>query len=374
MRLVRQLLTEHLVLSLMAGTAGLLLAVCAIALRTVAAGALPRAETIHLDAGVLLFLLGATLVTGLLAGLLPAMQLSMTKPVEVLAEDGARSLGGRRSRRIHQGLVVAEIALAVVLLAGAGLLIRSFLRVQSTSRGFDSRSVLLLQVDLPGSADNQAKRAAYFNDAIQRLRALPGVEAAGAISDFFIHRQPDYRIALEGRPPGRLDDAAPPPTEDQPAGLLRSDANSAAARPVAARQRSRGARRRWSSSTMKWDVDSGRERIRSASGSDAVDPNAKMPGKPLSAWSPTCGGSVWTSPRFRACSSRASCANGHRGEGSGRSCAAPRAICAALRALDPVVPPGGVVTAEQRLGRTVALRKLQTFPARRWQWSRWTWR
>ena len=152
MRLVRQLLTEHLVLSLMAGTAGLLLAwYGAIALRTVAAGALPRAETIHLDAGVLLFLLGATLVTGLLAGLLPAMQLSMTKPVEVLAEDGARSLGGRRSRRIHQGLVVAEIALAVVLLAGAGLLIRSFLRVQSTSRGFDSRSVLLLQVDLPGS-------------------------------------------------------------------------------------------------------------------------------------------------------------------------------------------------------------------------------
>ena len=79
------------------------------------------------------------------------MQLSAASRSKLLKEGGPRSLGGRSGRRIHQGLVVAEIALAVMLLSGAGLLIRSFLRVQSANRGFDSNNVLLLQVDLPGS-------------------------------------------------------------------------------------------------------------------------------------------------------------------------------------------------------------------------------
>jgi putative ABC transport system permease protein len=213
LRLVRQALTEHLVLAVLAGTVGLLFAWSGTAvLRTAAAGALPRAETIQLDAGVLAFLFAATIVSGMLAGLLPALHLSSARPVEVLAEGGSRSAGGRSSRRIHQLLVVGEIALAVLLLAGAGLLIRSFLRVQSIDRGFDSQKVLLLQVDLPRSYSDQAKRSAFFTEAMQRLRALPGVAAVGAVSDFFIHRQPDYRIALEGQPPRRPDDPAPPLT------------------------------------------------------------------------------------------------------------------------------------------------------------------
>ena len=89
------------------------------------------------------------------------------------------------------------------------------MRVQSASRGFDSSNVLLLQVDLPRTYDNPQKWAAFFTEATRRIRALPGVVAVGAVSDFFIHRQPDYRIALEGQPPRRPDDPAPPLTEDR---------------------------------------------------------------------------------------------------------------------------------------------------------------
>jgi putative ABC transport system permease protein len=215
-RLVRQTLTESVVLSLLAGSIGLILAWAGTAaLRGLAPGALPRAEHIGLDAGVLLFLLAASIGSGLLAGLVPALQLSLAKPADTLREEGPRSLGGPTGRRLHQGLVVAEIALAVILLSGAGLLMRSLQRVQATSRGFDSSNVLLLQIDLPGTYDNAAKVAAFYTEAARRIRALPRVVAVGAISDFFIHRQPDYRVALEGRPPQRPDDPAPPLTEDQ---------------------------------------------------------------------------------------------------------------------------------------------------------------
>ncbi len=157
-RLVRQTLTESVVLSLLAGAIGLLFAwIGTVTLRTLAAGALPRIETVQLDVSVLLFLLAATLGSGLVAGVLPALQMSRTNPAEVLREDGPRALGGRSRRRLHSALVVAEIALAVILLSGAGLLTRSFLRVQATDRGFSSDNVLLLQVDLPGTYDNVAQ-------------------------------------------------------------------------------------------------------------------------------------------------------------------------------------------------------------------------
>ena len=184
------------------------------ALRAGAAGVLPRASTIDLDSRVLLFAMAAALGCGLAAGLLPALQLSIGSTANALRDAGPRLMGGRSGRRLHQGLVVAEIALAVILLAGSGLLIRSFVRIQTTERGFDSTNVLLLQIDLPASYNNRAKTTAFYTEAMQRIRALPGVVAAGAISDFFIHRQPDYRIALEGQPPRLPSDPAPPLTED----------------------------------------------------------------------------------------------------------------------------------------------------------------
>lgn len=362
-RLVRQAMTEQLVLSVMAGTAGLLLAwYGTMALRTAAAGALPRAESVRIDGPVVIFLLAATVVSGLLAGLLPALQLSRARPAEVLNEAGTRSLGGR-SRRIHQALVVGEIALAVMLLAGAGLLIRSFVRVQSTNRGFDSRAVLLLQVDLPRAYNNQAKRAAFFNDAIQRLRALPGVAAAGAVSDFFIHRQPDYRVAIEGRPPARLGDPAPPLTEDQVIpgyfeamriplirGRLLQDSDLAPGAPQVVVINEEMARRFWPGE------DPVGKRFKYG-----LDPGSKNPWK-------TVVGVVADMRRQRLDEPAIPCMfqPGITSQmdiavrAVGDPAALHEPIRAALRSIDPTVPPYGVVTAEQRLGRTVALRRLQT--------------
>jgi len=363
-RLVRQALTEHLVLAVLAGAVGLLFAWLGTAvLRIAAAGALPRADTIQLDTGVLAFLLIATILSGMLAGLLPALQLSAARPVEVLAEGGSRSAGGRNSRRIHQLLVVGEIALAVLLLAGAGLLIRSFIRVQSIDRGFDSEKVLLLQVDLPQSYNDQARRAAFFTDGMQRLRALPGVAAVGAVSDFFIHRQPDYRIALEGQPPSRPEDPAPPLTEDQAIpgyfeamriplvrGRLLQDSDLAKGAPSVVVINEEMARRFWPGQ------DPVGKRFK-----HGPDPGVDMPWK-------TVVGVVADMRRQRLDEPAIPCMFQpgilSQMDIAVRAIGDPAAlrdpIRAALHALDPAVPPYGIVTAEQRLGRTVALRRLQT--------------
>jgi putative ABC transport system permease protein len=363
-RLVRQTLTESVVLAILAGAIGLLFAWAGtVALRTMAAGALPRIETVQLDVSVLLFLLGATIVSGLIAGALPAIQLSRTAPAEVLREDGPRALGGRGGRRLHALLVVAEIALAVVLLSGAGLLTRSFLRVQAINRGFSSENVLLLQIDLPGKYDNAAKVRAYYLDAIQRIRALPGVMAVGAVSDFFIHRQPDYRVAVEGRPAQRMEDPAPPLTEDQVVPgffeamqipLLRGryvqDADLAEGAPPVIVINEEMARRFWPGEEALG------KRIKYG-----LDPAAQNP------WKTVVG--VVSDMRRQRLDERAIPYMFQPGiirqmdiavRASNDANRLREPIRAELRALDPVVPPYGIVTVEERLGRTVALRRLQT--------------
>jgi putative ABC transport system permease protein len=363
-RLARQALTESILLSVLAGTVGLLFAWGGTTvLRNVSPGALPRAETIAVDAGVLLFLLAASLASGVIAGLLPALRISTTRPAEVLREDGPRSLGGRGGRRLHQGLVVAEIALAVVLVSGAGLLIRSFQRVQATSRGFDSGNVLLLQVDLPGTYDTPARVNAFFTEATRRLRALPGVVAVGAVGDFFIHRQPDYRVALEGQAPQRPEDPAPPLTEDvvlpgyfeaMRIPLLRgrllqeSDLAQGAAPVVVINQEM--ARRFWPGQ------DAIGRRLKYG-----LDPGAKNPWK-------TVVGVVADMRRQRldepAIPYMFQPGISRQMDIAIRTLNDPLlsrdAIRAEMRALDPAVPPYGIVTVEQRLGSTVALRRLQT--------------
>jgi putative ABC transport system permease protein len=364
MRLVRQALTENLVLSVLAGAVGLLIAWGGTAaLRSLAPGALPRAESIQLDAGVVLFLLVASLASGLIAGMLPALQLSTAKPAEVLNEAGPRAQGGRSSRRIHQVLVVGEIALAVVLLCGAGLLIRSFLRVQGTNRGFDSRNVLLLQIDLPRSYSNQEKRTAFFTEAARRIRALPGVAAVGAIRDFFIHRQPDYRVVVEGQPPQRPEDVAPPLTEDQVMpgyfeamripllrGRLLQESDLAPDAPPVIVINEEMARRFWPGQ------DAIGKRLKYG-----LDPGAKIPWK-------TVVGVVADMRRQRldepAIPYMFQPGIVYEMDIAVRTIGDPGSVRDAIRAeirrLDPAVPPYGIVTVEQRLGRTVALRRLQT--------------
>jgi predicted permease len=363
-QLVRQALTENLVLGALAGIVGLFIAWGGtILLRNIAPGALPRAEGIHVDPAVLLFLLAASLGSGLIAGFLPALQLSMTKPADVLRESGMRAQGGPTGRRLHQTLVVAEIALAVILLTGAGLLLRSFQRVRATDRGFDSQNVLILQVDLPGSYENAAKVAAYFTEATRRIRALPGVVAVGAISDFFIHRQPDYHVALEGWPPKREEDPAPPLTEDQVVpgyfeamripllrGRLLRDSDLAEGAEQVIVINEEMARRFWPGQ------DALGRRLKYG-----LDPGAKRPWK-------TVVGIVADMRRQRldepAIPYMFQPGVNRQMDIAVRTTSDPNlsreAIRAEMRALDPAVPPYGIVTAEQRLGRTVALRRLQT--------------
>jgi predicted permease len=363
-RLARQVLTESLALALLAGGCGLLLAWAGTsALRALAPGALPRAESIHMDAGVVLFLLAATLACGLLAGLIPALQLSMVKPAEVLREAGPRAMGGRGGRRLHEALVVAEIALAVMLMAGAGLLMRSFARVQSTQRGFDSTNVLLLQVDLPRTYDTDDKERAFFSEATRRIRALPGVLAVGAVSDFFIHRQPDYRIALEGQPPRRPDEPAPPLTEDVVVpgyfeamripvirGRTLSESDLAPGAPQAVVINEEMARRYWPGQDplgrrFKYGLDPGASRPWKTVVGVVADMRRQRLDEPAIPYMFQPGVMSQMDIAVRT---------------AGDPERLREAIRAQMRALDPLAPPYGIVTVEQRLGRTVALRRLQT--------------
>ena len=363
-RLIRQALTENLVVSLLAGTAGALVAWLGVmALRAGAAGVLPRAGTIDLDGRVLLFAMAAALGCGLAAGLLPALQLSIGSTANALRDAGPRLMGGRSGRRLHQGLVVAEIALAVILLAGSGLLIRSFIRIQTTERGFDSENVLLLQIDLPASYNNRAKTAAFYTEAMQRIRALPGVVTAGAISDFFIHRQPDYRISLEGQPPRLPSDPAPPLTEDNVVpgyfeamripllrGRLLEDRDLDPNAPPVVVVNQEMARRFWPGD------DPIGKRLKYG-----LDPAANIP------WKTVVG--IVSDMRRQRLDEPAIPYMFQPGVISQmdiavRTVGDPEllrgAIRAQLQALDPAAPPYGMMTVEQRLGETVALRRFQT--------------
>jgi len=363
-RLVFQALAENLLIAFLAAGVGLLFAwLGAVMLRNWSAGALPRAESIQLDINVLLFALAASLGCALIAGLLPALQLSVSRPGEALREVGPRTSGSRGSRLLHQGIVVAEIALAVVLLSGAGLLIRSFQRVQAANRGFDSSNVLLLQVDLPPTYNNRAKVASFYTDALQRIRSLPGVVAVGAISDFFIHRQPDYRIALEGRPRANPEDPAPPLTEDQVIpgyfeamripllrGRLLQDSDVAEGAQQVVVINEEMARKFWPGE------DPLGKRLKYG-----LDPAANMP------WKTVVG--VVSNMRRQKLDEAAIPYMFQPGVNPQmdiaiRTLAEPEsllgAVRAEMRALDPAAPPYGVMTIERRFAQTVALRRLRT--------------
>jgi predicted permease len=368
-RLVRQALAENLVVAVLAASVGLVFAwLVATALRTWAASALPRLETVRLDLNVFLFTLVASLASGLVAGVLPALQSSKVNPVDALREGGARSLGGRGSRRLRRGLVIAELALAVVLLAGAGLLIRSFVRVQAVDRGFDSRHLLLLQVALPDKYDDDqdddlVQRAAYFREAFERIRRIPGVAAAGAVTDFFIHRNADQLITIEGRPRRDVNDVAPPLTRDwvvpgyfqalriplRQGRLLRDSDLDPRAPPVAVINETM-ARAFWPGENpvgkrLKWGANP-----------DAGTPWTTVVGvvanmtrqnldEPAIPYLFAPGISDLMDVVVRTV---------------GDPHALRDAIRAELRALEPTAPPYGIVAVEQRLRETVALRTLQT--------------
>jgi len=182
-RVIRQLLTESALLSLIGGAIGLSLAWLGInALVKVNEVQIPRANAIGVDWRVLGFTLGVSLLTGIVFGLVPALQISKADLHETLKEGGRTGSSGARAW-VRNTLVVLEMALALVVLVSAGLLIRSFWRLQQVNPGFAPRNVLAMSLLLPATKYREpAQRDNFYKEALQRIRALPGVLSAGATS------------------------------------------------------------------------------------------------------------------------------------------------------------------------------------------------
>ncbi len=180
-RIVRQLITESVVLAAVAGCAGLLLANWgADALVALAPTNVPRLAETGIDGRVLLFTLGLSVAASLLFGLAPALQISRVDLSETLKQSGSRAVGGKAGR-MRASLVVAEVALSVVLLTGAGLLIRSFVALQNVTLGFHPEHVLVMESSVPNSDLATARRATlFYKDLLADLATVPGVAATGA--------------------------------------------------------------------------------------------------------------------------------------------------------------------------------------------------
>jgi putative ABC transport system permease protein len=182
-RLVRQLFTESLILSLLGGGLGLLLAVWGVdVLIGMQPAGIPRLEGVRIDGVVIGFTLAAALATAVVFGLIPAYQSSRAAIAGTLKEAGRGALTSRSATRLRGALVIAETALAVMLLAGAGLLIKSFANLTSVDPGFDVSRALTFELSLPDARyAEEPKQVAFFDELLPRLRSLPGVEDAGAV-------------------------------------------------------------------------------------------------------------------------------------------------------------------------------------------------
>jgi putative ABC transport system permease protein len=180
-QLARQLLTECIVLSLVAGLAGAAIATAGVSLlRALAPPGLPRVDEIVVDGRVLLFTLLISMASGVTFGLVPAAGVARSNPAERLKE-GGRNSDTRSGGRLRAALVVSEIALSIVLLTGAGLLIRSFVLLGRVQTGFQAPAEMLLTLQLSPTGPNyreQPQRAAYWGQVLSRVRALAGVESA----------------------------------------------------------------------------------------------------------------------------------------------------------------------------------------------------
>jgi putative ABC transport system permease protein len=182
-RIVRQLLTESLLLAGLGGGLGLLFAMWGVdVLSSFAPASVPRFGEAGLDPTVLGFTVGATLLTGVVFGLAPALQASKLELNEALKEGGRSATEGSGHSRVRSLLIVSEVALSLVLLVGAGLLIKSFVRLRNTNPGFDPRGTLTASVSLPSAkyADDDRVRN-FYAQATERVARLPGVESVGAI-------------------------------------------------------------------------------------------------------------------------------------------------------------------------------------------------
>lgn len=201
-RIAQQLLTESATLALAGGALGLLLSFWGVALITrLLPTDFPRLNEIHTDWRVLVFTTVASLLTGFLFGLAPALSLSRGDVQEAMKESGRGTAGGVRSSRLRHALIVAEVALSVVLLAGAGLLFRSFLQLQSVNAGFTPQQVLTARLTPSGNDfRTDADFVTFYDNVLQRLREVPGVQYAGIINTLPLSKGPTTGFRVEGRP------------------------------------------------------------------------------------------------------------------------------------------------------------------------------
>jgi putative ABC transport system permease protein len=212
LRLLRHFLTESTLLALAGGALGILLALWGLApLRALVPAAMIGGAPIALDSRVLLFTLLASLASGVLFGLIPGLRLGETELNSALQEGGRGSAGGGRARRTRSALVVTEIALAAVLLTGAGLLLRSFSHLLKVPEGFNPEQVLSLQLALPQARyPKPGDRTSFVKNALERIHSLPGIAAASAISRLPLNPGNSSRsVEVEGRTPPPSGDISP---------------------------------------------------------------------------------------------------------------------------------------------------------------------
>lgn len=209
LRIVRQMLTESLLLSLVGGALGTLLAVWGVELLVkLSADSLPPTVTVNIDATVLVFTLLISIATGLLFGIAPALRTTRPNLNDSLKE-GARGSEGAMRNRMRSLLIVFESAVAVVLLVGAGLLVRSLVALQNVDPGFDANNVLTMSVTLPQAKySEEGKAGNFFQQLETRVASLPGVQAVGLVTELPLSGQPnDVPFTVEGRPPVTPDQA-----------------------------------------------------------------------------------------------------------------------------------------------------------------------
>ncbi len=209
LRVVRQLLTESVLLSITGGLLGLALAVWWSDL-LIALGKkdIPRAIQVGLDWRVLAFTLGVSLLTGVIFGLVPALQLSKSELTESLKE-GRGAGGGARKNRIRGVLMVAELAIAVVLLVGAGLLIQSLWRLQHVSPGLKPENILTFNMSLPDVRYSSEKQVRFYGDLMTRVGLLPGVQSASAVLPLPLSGDRfNISFQIDGRPVAPKDEPA----------------------------------------------------------------------------------------------------------------------------------------------------------------------
>jgi putative ABC transport system permease protein len=207
-RLIRQLLVEGLLLALVGGAIGLLLARLGVSgIVALSPADLPRAAAIRIDSSVLLFALGVTTAVGVLVGLLPALYASRNDPQSGLRDGARTTVGGHHVAR--RALVIAEVSISLVLLVGAGLLLRSIRNVFSVNPGFDPAGLLSMQVQDAGRRTTDDARARYYESALEAARAVPGVEAAAFTSQLPLSGDADvYGMEFAAMGNGASSDAA----------------------------------------------------------------------------------------------------------------------------------------------------------------------